>query len=53
MPNTDLDLKQAIQNMNETADVLSVVKEFEKGFYDCKKRINDADLVTLESELTV
>ena len=39
--------------MKEAAEVYQVVQEFEKSFCGAKKKINECDLVTLESDLTV
>lgn len=47
----DGDLKQAVMNMHETQEVQQIVNEFESYFYNAKKKVNDCDLVTLESEL--
>jgi hypothetical protein len=51
--NSEADMKQAVMNMHETQEVNAVIKEFEKNFSGAKKKINECDLVTLESELTV
>lgn len=51
--NPDADMKQAVMNMHETQEVYQLVKEFEKCFCGAKKKVNECDLVTLESELTI
>jgi len=51
--NTEADLKHAVLNMNETQEVHALMKEFERSFCSAKKKINDCDLVTIESELVV
>jgi hypothetical protein len=50
---TEADIKQAVMNMHETQDVLQVVKEFEKCFCSAKSKINECDVISLESDLMI
>ena len=49
---TETDIKQALNDMEEVAQVLEVVEEFERDYFAAKKKMNPADLATLEASAT-
>mmetsp|Transcript_21886 Transcript_21886/g.33966 ORF Transcript_21886/g.33966 Transcript_21886/m.33966 type:complete len:258 (-) Transcript_21886:4579-5352(-) len=49
----EADIKQAVQNFEETQQVMEVVSALEKSYGGIKKKLNSFDLSTLESNITV
>ena len=49
---TESDLKSAMKDMNEMAQVHDELTTFEKNFSHSKKKINNCDILTLEADLT-
>ena len=49
--NNEADLKNAMKDMNEIALVHDEVTIFEKNFNQGKKKLNNCDMLTLESDV--